>query len=197
MKSFSKKIRELRNQFGETQAEFAARVGVTQPQVSRWERKLNPERPTTENIEKLSELAKMSVDEFLEISEHRMQVPIVGYVGAGAEMVLYSEGHGEFDTVEAPRGSSSTTVAVEIRGDSLGEGFSGWLAFYDQVMSPPTENLIGRMCVVGLEDGRVLVKRLYKGQIKGKYNLLAVVGPPIYDISIIWAAKVLHISQER
>lgn len=197
MKSLSRKIRSLRNSFGDNQTQFAKRVGVTQSQVSKWENDKNPERPTTQNIERLAHLAKMTVDEFLEISEHGMRVPVVGYVGAGAEMVLYSEGQGEFDTVEAPRGSSIGTVAVEIRGDSLGEGFSGWLAFYDQVMTPPTENLIGRMCVVGLEDGRVLVKRLYKGQIKGKYNLLAVVGPPIYDVSVTWAAKVLHISQDR
>jgi transcriptional regulator with XRE-family HTH domain len=197
MNFLNRKIRTLRKSFGMTQAEFAKALGVSQSQVSRWEREVNPEKPEMPNIEKLSHLAKMSVDEFLELLEHGMLVPIVGYVRAGAEMVLFSEGQGNFDTVEAPRGSTPSTVAVEIRGDSLGEGFSGWLAFYDQVMSPPTENLIGRMCVVGLDDGRVLIKRLQKGQLPGKYNLLAVSGPPIYDVSVSWAAKVLHLSQDR
>ncbi len=197
MKNISRKIRALREALGDNQTQFAERLGVTQPQISRWERKDNPERPLTENIEKLARLAKLSVDEFLEIAEPVMRVPIVGYVGAGAGMILYSEGQGDFDVVEAPRGSTQSTVAVEIRGDSLGEGFNGWLAFYDQVMTPPTANLIGRMCVVGLDDGRVLVKRLHKGQINGKYNLLSASGPPIYDVSVTWAAKVLHLSQDR
>jgi transcriptional regulator with XRE-family HTH domain len=197
MNGLNKKIRNLRKSLRLNQAEFASVLGVTQSQISKWEREKNPETPQTGNIEKLARLAKLPVDDFLEILEHRMRVPIVGYVGAGAEMISYSEGHGEFDMVEAPRGSSENTVAVEIRGDSLGEGFSGWLAFYDKVMSPPTENLIGRMCVVGLDDGRVLVKRLHKGQIPGRYNLHAVVGPPIYDVTVTWAAKVLHLSQER
>ncbi|WP_301406252.1 hypothetical protein, partial [Enterococcus entomosocium] len=46
-------------------------------------------------------------------------VPLVGYVGAGATAFFFGE-QGHYDDVPAPDGASTNTVAVEIRGDSLG-----------------------------------------------------------------------------
>ena len=45
---------------------------------------------------------------------------------------------------------SPSTVAVQIRGHSLGALFDNWLVFYDDVRDPPDESLVGRMCVCGL-----------------------------------------------
>src|SRR6202030_1960315 len=86
------------------------------------------------------------------------RVPLVGYVGAGAIAHFYADGQGPFDEVPAPDAASPSTVAVQIRGHSLGALFDNWLVFYDQVRDSPDEALIGRMCVCGLTDGRVLVK---------------------------------------
>src|SRR5919108_5510200 len=47
------------------------------------------------------------------------KVPVVGYVGAGAEAHFYAVAQGGLDLVDQPAGASDTTVAVEIRGDSL------------------------------------------------------------------------------
>lgn len=120
----------------------------------------------------------------------RTTVPVVGYVGAGAEAHLFSEGQGPFDLVEAPEGSTDTTVAVEIRGESLGSFFDRWLVFYDDVRDPVTTDLIGKICVCGLPDGRVLIKKLARGQQKGLYTLHSQFEPPIYDVGVLWAAKV-------
>lgn len=57
-------------------------------------------------------------------------VPLVGYVGAGSEAHLYAVNDGSFlDEVPAPHGSTSETVAIEIRGDSLGLSLIGGLCF--------------------------------------------------------------------
>ncbi|MGD9544977.1 helix-turn-helix domain-containing protein [Methylocystis sp.] len=116
-------------------------------------------------------------------------VPIVGYVGAGAE-TFFESGQGPFDYVEAPDGATEDTVAVEIRGTSLGELFDRWLIFYDQRREPVTSDLIGKLCVVGLADERIVVKKLKRGQRKDKYDLLSNTEPPLYDQSVIWAARV-------
>jgi len=116
-------------------------------------------------------------------------VPIVGYVGAGAE-AFFEAGQGPFDEVEAPEGATADTVAVEIRGTSLGELFDRWLIFYDERREPVTTELIGKLCVVGLDDERVVVKKLKRGQRKGKYDLHSNTEPPIYDATVLWAARV-------
>jgi len=116
-------------------------------------------------------------------------VPLVGYVGAGAE--TYFTANGELGEVEAPAGSTESTVAVEIRGDSLGAFFDRWLVYYDDVRRPVTADLVGRLCVIGLEDGRILIKKVQRSRTRGLFHLLSQTSdPPILDVAIEWAAKV-------
>lgn len=117
-------------------------------------------------------------------------VPVVGYVSAGAEAVLFGEGQGPFDDVPAPAFASPETVAVEIRGESLGPFFNEWLVFYDDVRSPITPDLIGELCVVGLPDKRVLIKKIQNSRTEGLYHLLSQNEPPILDVPVDWAARV-------
>jgi transcriptional regulator with XRE-family HTH domain len=120
----------------------------------------------------------------------RATVPLVGHVGAGAIAHFYADGQGPFDEVGAPDAASAKTVAVQIRGHSLGALFDNWLVFYDDVREPPGDDLVGRMCVCGLADGRVLIKALKRSQIAGLWTLLSNAEPPIYDIALDWAALV-------
>jgi len=117
-------------------------------------------------------------------------VPLVGYVGAGAEAHFYAVAQGNLDEVPAPDNSSPATKAVEIRGDSLGSLFDRWLVFYDDVRSPFTLDLVGKLCVVGLKDDRVLIKKIRQGSKKHLFRLLSEREPPIEDVEIEWAAKV-------
>jgi len=118
------------------------------------------------------------------------KAPLVGYVGAGAVAHFYAEGQGPFDEVDAPIGARPTTVAVQIRGHSLGALFDNWLVFYDDIREPPDESVVGRMCVCGLADGRVLIKALKRSPQTGLWNLLSNTEPPIYDVGLDWAAPV-------
>ena len=68
--------------------------------------------------------------------------------------------------------------------------FDNWLVFYDDIHDPPSESFVGRMCVCGLSDGRVLVKALKRSQIAGLWTLLSNTEPPIYDVALDWAALV-------
>lgn len=115
-------------------------------------------------------------------------VPLIGYVGAGAQ--AYFTEAGVLGEVEAPPGSTESTVAVEIRGDSLGAFFDRWLVFYDDVRRPITPDLIGRLCVVGLADERVLIKKPVRSKARGLFHLLSQAEDPIMDVQIDWAAKV-------
>ena len=118
------------------------------------------------------------------------RVPRGGYVGAGAIAHFYADGQGPFDDVAAPDAASPNTVAVQIRGHSLGALFDNWLVFYDDVREGPLDSMVGRMCVCGLADGRVLVKALKRGGVAGLWTLLSNTEPPIYDVALDWAALV-------
>ncbi|WP_438852633.1 hypothetical protein [Brevundimonas nasdae] len=116
-------------------------------------------------------------------------VPVVGYVSAGAVAVLYDAGQGPFDMVPAPEGSTKNTVAAEIRGDSLGPIFDSWLVYWDDVRSPVTPDLLGELCVIGLPDGRIVVKKLRQAS-NGLFHLISNLEGPMLDQEILWAAKV-------
>lgn len=123
----------------------------------------------------------------------RRTARIVGYVGAGAEAHNYAVAQGDLDEAPAPDGATEATVAVEIRGDSLGSMFDRWLVYYDEVRRPVTADLVGRLCVVGLADGRVLIKKIGKER-DGLYTLLSEREPPIEDAAIEWAARVTQMA---
>jgi len=125
-----------------------------------------------------------------DLVEHAGTVPLVGYVGAGAEAHFYAVSQGELDRVPAPDGATPDTVAVEIRGESLGALFQHWLVFYDDVRSPITSDLIGKLCVVGLPDDRVLVKQIKATRDAGLFDLLSNTEEPIRGAVVLWAAKV-------
>lgn len=117
-------------------------------------------------------------------------VAIVGFVGAGSVATLFSEGQGPFDEVEAPSNATPNTVGLSVRGTSLGPAFDEGIVFYDDVRSPVTEDLHGRLCVVGLEDGRVLVKVL-RSAGDGTYHLISnTAEEPLLNEHVAWAARV-------
>ena len=122
--------------------------------------------------------------------DKRPQVPLVGYVGAGAEASFFGD-QGELDRVYGPEWASDSTVAVEVRGESLGALFDRWLVFYDDVHRPVTTDQIGKLCVVGLSDGRTLIKQIKKSRGRtGLYHLISNNDAPILDVEVEWAAKV-------
>ena len=89
-----------------------------------------------------------------------------------------------------PPTKASADVAVEVKGESLGALFDRWLVFYDDIKAPVTTDLIGRLCVVGLADDRVPVKLIKSSRTDGLYHLLSNTEGPIFDVEILWAAKV-------
>ena len=138
--------------------------------------------------------AAFGVDAGEVVTDKRSLVPVAGFVGAGSEAHLYGDSQGPLDEVTAPEGATPQTIAVEVRGDSLGSFFDGWLVFYDDVRSPVTDDLLGRLCVVGLADGRVLVKMIRQSRTdRGLFDLHGQFSDPVLDVAIVWAAPVKSI----
>lgn len=125
---------------------------------------------------------------------NRLTIPVVGYVSAGSETFYFSDNDQNLDEVEMPPGGTEKTVAVQVRGTSMpGIADDGWIIYYDDVRSPPTDDILNKLCVVRLKDGRTLVKRILKGRKQGSFDLWSTNEPPILDQKVEWAARVTWI----
>jgi hypothetical protein len=118
------------------------------------------------------------------------KVPIVGYVGNGAEVHFYAVAQDEFDEVDLPRVAPESAVALEIRCESLGAYFNRWLAFYDSVRQLVSAEMIGELCVVGTEDGRVLIRQIQRGHSNDLFDLVSCTGEADEGVAVAWAALV-------
>jgi transcriptional regulator with XRE-family HTH domain len=186
-------IRRGLEQPGKTQAGLARALGRSPSAINnllRGRRRLRADEiPKIARYLGMPPPSPLSSEDLTHIANGAPMVPVIGYVGAGGLTYRYAVGRTDLDNVES-REASPETVAVEVRGDSLGRSFDRWLVFYDEVANPVTDDLIGKLCVVGLSDDRVLIKTIRRGSRPGLFNLESNTEPPIKDIPLEWAARV-------
>jgi transcriptional regulator with XRE-family HTH domain len=182
-------LKKLRAGAGWTQEKTAREMGVSFGQYVKLER--GDRRLTADYIAQAAQAFGVSR---ADIIEERTTVPVMGYVGAGAAAHYYAEADYLHDEVPMPPGGTEDTVALEVRGDSLGSFFNQWLVYYDDIRNPVTMDLIGRLVVCETVDGRVLVKKLMKGTRPGHFHLLSQTESPIEDVELVWAARVKHMT---
>jgi transcriptional regulator with XRE-family HTH domain len=190
------RIKTLRKQQNLTQQEFAARLGVTQPTVHRWEK--GAFEPDAQTLKVLAEGAGVPVSEFRYGRDcgARRTVPVAGYVGAGAEVFPiddHAPGSG-IDDVEAPPGDALSVVAVRVRGDSMFPVYSeGDILFYSrdsQAHGVDVQSCLGRDCVVKVMNGPTLVKRVEMGGGRGQFTLMSYNAAPVINARLEWASPV-------
>lgn len=170
---------------------------VTQPQISRWLREQEPDRDNYDRIIAvaqelgvLSDVRSEDVADIISVPPRSRKVKLKGYVGASGEAIYYRLSDEDYEEVDAPSNATDQTIAVEIKGKSFGPLMNTWLVFYDDVRSPVTPDLHGQICVVGLDDDRILIKEIQPNG-RGGFTLISnSADDPIENANIEWAAKV-------
>lgn len=185
-------LTEYRERVGLSQSKLAELAGTSQPQIQRLEK-------GTRGLSK--QWATKIAPHVQAIPEDLMfgdrTVAVVGIVSAGTAH-FGSETDQDLGRARMPRGGTEETVAVEVRGDSLGAPFDGWLIYYDERRDPPTDDMLGSLCVVGLASGQVVVKMLMRGRLPGHFDLFSGAGgAPTTDQVVVWAARVNAIMPPR
>lgn len=122
---------------------------------------------------------------------HPRMIPLVGYVGANAEVFPMGAAAGRNgEEVQSPYdGLSHSARAVRVRGDALNPAYSdGDIIFY-QVTHADLMQLIGKDCLVTLVDGRQFLRELRRTP-DGLFYLHSQNLEPIFGVEIDRAAKV-------
>lgn len=119
-------------------------------------------------------------------------IKIVGRVEQAGVVVFYHEGKFE-DCPDLPPHASVATVALEAGAALRGVADSGWLYFFDYEKKPPSRDLIGKLCVVALKNGDILIRVLQPGRKRAHYDLESSTEPTIRDQQIEWAARITWI----
>lgn len=84
-------------------------------------------------------------------------------------------------------------VGTMMRGHTMGAIKDGWIVYYYDLRRPPTDGLIGELCIVMTEGGRKLIRYLHRGHLPGTWDLVTDSGNHMLDVVLQWAEKVVLI----
>ena len=125
------------------------------------------------------------------------RVPVVGYIGAGGEIIFEDLGGGG-DPVLRPPGISGTLVALEVRGSSMLPKYrDGDIIYIQRTHDGCLPEYIGEDCAVRLATGETFIKQLIRGTVDGRFTLLSLNAPPMEDVEIEWATLVRFVMPSR
>lgn len=186
--SIGRRVKEAREAAGLSQVKLAELVGCKQTDVYRIE---NDQVTHSKYLAPLLKILNLSDDQ-------SATVPVVGYVGAGAEVLAIDDhvkGDG-FELIPAPPGLVNG-IALIVRGDSMIPKYDdGEIIFIEKTVYT-IDSLIGETCYVQLPDGRTYLKRLQYGSRPGLYTLLSYNAPPIVDVPVERAYPIAYVKPKR
>jgi transcriptional regulator with XRE-family HTH domain len=186
------RVKIARQNAGLSQSELARRIGIAPQAIQAIE---SGRVRQTKHILAMSRELDVS-PEYLsgETVNLNFRTPIIGIARAGTEDILYEVGQSNLGDTEPPEMSTDKTVALEVRGSSMGGRIEdGDLVFYEDRREPVTPDLYGKVCVIGCSDGRVLIKRIKAGSRPGLFHLVSYSAEPEFDVAVDWAARVTSI----
>jgi len=115
------------------------------------------------------------------------RVPVLSYVGSGAEVYPADQ---PFDEIDPPPNCPPSAFGVKVRGDSNMPLFEPGEILVC-LAEPDVTALMWRRAVVDLEDGRRLLKQIAPGSSPGLFTLLSLNGEPLRDVRIVRAARII------
>lgn len=189
-------VRTIARRLGVDQTQLGEMCGgVSQGTVSRWGETSVPRGKT---LLYLAELAGVTARQLLEErlpADGTRKVRVIGFVGAGAAVYAFEALglNAEQPTIDLPS-EIKGNAALTVKGDSLyPDAEEGWSVVYVGGKTTDVKDIAGHLCVVQVEDGRMLVKKVEPGTKRGLYHLISRNAPTMEDQRLVWAARVTAI----
>ncbi len=191
MRTVAERLTWARKRSGyESAAEAARALGMAEPTVRAHEN--GTREPGKPNLRKYSRAFRVPYSWLAngEGAPDSRRLPVLGYVGAGAEVFPDDGAARAFDPMDLPPGATSDCFALIVRGESRYPRYDDGDVIICMPEVSEVSNLVGMDCVLDVEDGRRLLKRLERGSKRGLFTLNSENASPIRDVKVLRAAPV-------
>ena len=123
-------------------------------------------------------------------------VPVVGWVDGTTQQAVQMGSTGLLGPKDVPRpnGVAADVVGLRVQGGLM----DGWVVYYrpTNARAGLAFEIVGQLCVVGLSDGRVLLRHVRMGYGEGELILVGMCGEALdAGVGVAWATPVLWIKQ--
>lgn len=149
-----------------------------------------------------------SVAEALDLPFDRLtgelaQVPVLGKIGAGGEVVFHVEPDDElalYDVRFVPRPplTAGKLMALEVVGSSMLPKYEdGEIIYVRRDHDGVLPEYLGRYCAVRTAEGFTFLKILAAGSAPDRYTLRSLNAPDMENVEIVWASPVLFVMPKQ
>jgi len=181
------RIRKLRKTRGWTLQQLADQIGTTPQTVQRLE--TANMTVSMDWLEKFANAFNVSAVDLIEASSPR-DIECLGEIGQDAALETSQAGFSEqaFLSLDIP---AHNPVAVRIT-HPLGTYLAGTMLVADKLARPQWQSAIGWDCLVGIEAGPTLLRRLVKGEGDTFSLVPLTMGTTVlYDQRLDWVARIV------
>lgn len=189
MLTIPEKIRAIMKATGKKQLEIAEHFNVSQSTVNRWLAGSEPEGHRRDAINEAYE----SLVDHKPSDDFGEAVPLMGYIGAGSEIMPDFEQvpPDGLDQIHIPFSLPSEMIAFEVRGDSMLPVYkNGHIIIVKKNSAKSADSFLGQEAAVRTSDGRRFLKTIMKGS---PYTLMSFNAAPIENVSIEWIGEIFAI----
>lgn len=172
---------------GKNQTELARELDTTQPTISRAQSGARTQSDLRERI-----VAYARGVGILDEQNAWSTVPIVGYIGAAGEICTPDQNNRSKSTAMPPK-PEADIVSVVAQGDDMLPKIENGDVVYYETRPTPIDDLLGRLCIIKLHDGRSLAKKIFRGSAPDTWNLLAPNGSWLMDQKVAEVRRIVWI----
>jgi transcriptional regulator with XRE-family HTH domain len=186
------RIRELREERDLTIEDLADAAGLSVSYVSRLES--GGRNLSVRNLNLFAAALQVDPREILSVEvEHKQTVvPVMGRIGAGAEILPEDEQvppEGLYE-IETPFPIPDDAIAFEVAGESMWPRYDPGDVVICWKQGINVEGVLGWEAAVKTADGKRYLKRVLRGGGKGTFDLESHNAPPIRGVQIVWIAAI-------
>lgn len=156
-------------------------------------------RPSVEKFSKLVSILGTTVADIMGEEgqgDTSRSVPLMGYVGAGAEVEpdfeqVPNEG---LEQIPVPFALPAEMIAFQVRGDSMLPQFrDGTVLIVYREQRRSLESFYGEEAAVRTSDGRRFIKTILRGARAGMVNLMSWNAQPIENVHLAWVGEIFSV----